>query len=104
MGRRDWTGCCAGSRRIFAASEKGARFIALCDAYGLPIVSLIDVPGFLIGSGAERSMLGRRSAKLPFEWAHATVPGLAVVLRKGYGLGYLAMCGGRSGGADACFA
>lgn len=64
----------------------------------------IDVPSFLIGSGAERSMLGRRSAKLPFEWAHATVPSYAVVLRKGYGLGYLAMCGGRSGGADASFA
>lgn len=87
-----------------AAAEKGARFIALCDAYGIPIISLIDVPGFLIGSGAERSGLGRRSAKLPFEWAHATVPRISVVLRKGYGLGYIAMAGGRSMQADAAFA
>lgn len=87
-----------------AAAEKGARFIAFCDAYGLPLVSLIDVPGFLIGSGAERSGLGRRSAKLPFEWAHATVPRISVVLRKGYGLGYIAMAGGRSMQADAAFA
>lgn len=86
------------------AAEKGARFIAFCDAYGLPIISLIDVPGFLIGSGAERSGLGRRSAKLPFEWAHATVPRISVVLRKGYGLGYIAMAGGRSMQADAAFA
>lgn len=87
-----------------AAAEKGARFIAFCDAFGLPLVSLIDVPGFLIGSAAERSRLGRRSAKLPFEWAHATVPRISVVLRKGYGLGYIAMAGGRSMEADAAFA
>jgi propionyl-CoA carboxylase beta chain len=86
------------------AAEKGARFIAFCDAYGIPLVSLIDVPGFLIGPGAERSGLGRRSAKLPFEWAHATVPRISVVLRKGYGLGYIAMAGGRSMQADATFA
>ncbi|TCZ64801.1 acyl-CoA carboxylase subunit beta [Roseicella aquatilis] len=87
-----------------AAAEKGARFIAFCDAYGIPLVSLIDVPGFLIGPGAERSGLGRRSARLPFEWAHASVPRISVVLRKGYGLGYIAMAGGRSMGADAAFA
>jgi propionyl-CoA carboxylase beta chain len=86
------------------ASDKGAHFIALCDAFGLPLVSFIDVPGFLIGSGAERTSLGRRSAKLLFEWGHATVPRVSVVLRKGYGLGYFAMAGGRSFSADACFA
>jgi len=86
------------------ACDKAAHFIALCDAFGLPLVSLIDVPGFLIGSGAERTTLGRRSAKLIYEWGHASVPRVSIVLRKGYGLGYFAMCGGRSFAADACFA
>jgi propionyl-CoA carboxylase beta chain len=86
------------------ACDKGAHFIALCDAFGLPLVSFIDVPGFSIGSGAERTALGRRSAKLVFEWGHASVPRVSLVLRKGYGLGYFAMAGGRSFAADACFA
>ena len=84
------------------ACDKGAHFIALCDAFGLPLVSLIDVPGFSIGSEAERTSLGRRSAKLVFELGQATVPRVSIVLRKGYGLGYFAMCGGRSFAADAC--
>jgi len=86
------------------ACDKGAHFLALCDAFGLPLVSFIDVPGFSIGSGAERTNLGRRSAKLIFEWGHVSVPRISVVLRKGYGLGYFAMSGGRSFAADACFA
>jgi acetyl-CoA carboxylase carboxyltransferase component len=86
------------------ACDKGAHFIALCDAFGLPIVSFVDVPGFSIGSSAERTSLGRRSAKLVFEWGHASVPRISIVLRKGYGLGYFAMCGGRSFSADACLA
>jgi acetyl-CoA carboxylase carboxyltransferase component len=86
------------------ACEKGAHFIALCDAYGLPLISLIDVPGFFIGSTAERTTLGRRSAKLIFEWGHASVPRVSVVIRKGFGLGYFAMNGGRAFDADACFA
>jgi propionyl-CoA carboxylase beta chain len=86
------------------ACDKAAHFIALCDAFGLPLVSLIDVPGFSIGSSAERTSLGRRSAKLIYEWGHITVPRISVVLRKGYGLGYFAMCGGRSFDADAAFA
>lgn len=85
------------------ACEKAARFVAFCDAFGLPVISLVDIPGLLIGSAAERSMLGRRSAKLLFEFGHATVPRISVILRKGYGLGYLAMAGGRSFDADACF-
>ncbi len=84
--------------------DKGAHFIALCDAFGLPLISLIDVPGFLIGSPAERTTLGRRSAKLLHEWGHATVPRISIIVRKGFGLGYLAMAGGRSFDADACFA
>ncbi len=86
------------------ACEKAAHFIALCDAYGLPLIYLVDIPGFSIGSPAERTMLGRRSAKLLHELGHATVPRISVILRKGYGLGYLAMCGGRSFDADACLA
>jgi propionyl-CoA carboxylase beta chain len=87
-----------------AACEKGAHFVALCDAFGLPLIYLVDVPGFSIGSPAERTTLGRRSAKLLHELGHATVPRISVVLRKGYGLGFLAMCGGRSFDADACLA
>jgi len=94
----------AGGTIDAAACEKGARFIALCDAFGLPLITLIDVPGFFIGSQAESTVLGRRSARLIYELGHATVPRLSVVLRKGYGLGYYAMAGGRSFDADACFA
>ena len=94
----------AGGMLDAPACEKAARFVALCDAFGLPLISLVDIPGLSIGSGAERTTLGRRSAKLLFELGHATVPRISVILRKGYGLGYLAMAGGRSFEADACFA
>jgi acetyl/propionyl-CoA carboxylase alpha subunit/acetyl-CoA carboxylase carboxyltransferase component len=86
------------------ACEKASHFIALCDAFGLPLLYLMDVPGASIGSPAERTMLGRRSARMLFELGHATVPRLSVILRKGYGLGYVAMNGGRSFDAEACFA
>ncbi|MFU8866077.1 MAG: carboxyl transferase domain-containing protein [Rhodobacterales bacterium] len=87
-----------------SACEKAARFIATCDAFGLPLVYLVDIPGMSIGSEAEASVLGRRSARMLFELGHATVPVVSVVLRKGYGLGFLAMAGGRSFDADAAFA
>lgn len=87
-----------------AAAEKAAHFIAMCDAFGLPIVMLIDVPGFSIGPAAERTGLGRRSGRLLFELGIATVPRVSIVLRKGYGGGYYAMGGGRAFEADACFA
>ncbi|VTU24902.1 Methylmalonyl-CoA carboxyltransferase 12S subunit [Variovorax sp. PBL-H6] len=86
------------------ACEKGAHFVSVCDAFGLPLVYLIDVPGFLVGSEAEDSGLARRSARLLFELGQATVPRISVVMRKGYGLGYIAMCGGRSFDADLCVA
>ena len=86
------------------ACEKAAHFIALCDAYGLPIVILIDVPGFAIGSEAEKSGLGRRSGRLLFELGQASVPRVSIVLRKGYGGGYYAMGGGRGFEADGAFA
>jgi len=86
------------------ACDKAAHFIGVCDAFGLPLIYLIDVPGFSIGSTAERSRMPRRSAKLIHELGNASVPRVSIVLRKGYGLGYVAMCGGRGFGADACFA
>lgn len=86
------------------ACEKGAHFVSVCDAFGLPLVYLVDVPGFLVGTQAEDSALARRSGRLLFELAQATVPRLSVIMRKGYGLGYVAMCGGRSFDADLCVA
>ncbi|MGE4323092.1 MAG: carboxyl transferase domain-containing protein [Sphingobium sp.] len=87
-----------------AACEKGAHFIGLCDAFGLPLIYLVDVPGFSIGSAAEKSNLGRKSARFLFELGNATVPRVSVILRKGYGLGYFAMAGGRTYRADGAFA
>lgn len=86
------------------ACDKAAHFIAICDAFGLPLIYLIDVPGFSIGSTAERNRMPRRSAKLIYELGNSTVPRVSIVLRKGYGLAYVAMCGGRGFGADACYA
>ena len=77
------------------ACEKAARFVSLCDAFGLPLIFLIDVPGVLVGTAAERSGIARRSARLAFELGRASVPRMSVVLRKGYGMAYTAMCGGR---------
>ncbi|MDP7547314.1 MAG: carboxyl transferase domain-containing protein, partial [Alphaproteobacteria bacterium] len=65
---------------------------------------LIDVPGFAIGSEAEKSGLGRRSGRLLFELGQASVPRVSIVLRKGYGGGYYAMGGGRGFEADGAFA
>jgi propionyl-CoA carboxylase beta chain len=76
----------------------------MCDAFGLPLVFLIDVPGFSIGPAAEDTGLGRRSGRMLFELGIATVPRISIVLRKGYGGGYFAMAGGRSFDADAAFA
>ena len=87
-----------------AACEKAAHFIALCDAFGLPLVSLIDIPGISIGAAAEDTGLGRRSGRVFFEMGIATVPRVSVVIRKGYGGGYYAMGGGRGFDADAAYA
>lgn len=83
-----------------AACEKGAHFVSLCDAFGLPLIYLVDVPGFLVGPSAEVTGLARRSGRLLFELGQATVPRMSVVVRKGYGLAYIAMGGGRSFGAE----
>ena len=87
-----------------SACEKAAHFIALCDAFGLPLVSLIDIPGISIGAAAEDTGIGRRMGRLFFELGIASVPRASVVLRKGYGGGYYAMSGGRAFDADAAYA
>ncbi|HLI44296.1 MAG TPA: carboxyl transferase domain-containing protein [Acidimicrobiales bacterium] len=76
------------------AADKAARHVQLCDAYGLPIVSLCDTPGFMVGPEAERTGQVRRFARMFVTAASITVPYVTVVLRKGYGLGAQAMAGG----------
>jgi acetyl-CoA carboxylase carboxyltransferase component len=77
-----------------AGAAKAARFLALCDAFDLPVVSLIDTPGFLVGPEAEAAGLVRQAGRLFVVGASVRVPWVAVVLRKGYGLGAQAMAGG----------
>jgi len=76
------------------AADKAARFIQLCDAYDLPIISLCDTPGFMVGPDAEKSAQVRHFSRLFVTAASVNVPWLTVVLRKGYGLGAQAMAGG----------
>ncbi len=73
------------------ASIKGAKFIRFCDAFNIPIVSFIDVPGFLPGLGQEHGGIIRNGAKLLYAYCEATVPKLAVTLRKSYGGAYIVM-------------
>jgi acetyl-CoA carboxylase carboxyltransferase component len=75
------------------AADKAARFIMLCDAFGLPLVFLQDVPGFMVGSRVERAGIIRHGAKMLYAVSEATVPKLTVVMRKAYGAGYFVMCG-----------
>jgi acetyl-CoA carboxylase carboxyltransferase component len=75
------------------AADKAARFVMLCDAFGLPLVFLQDVPGFMVGSRVERAGIIRHGAKMLYAVSEATVPKLTVVLRKAYGAGYFVMCG-----------
>ncbi len=76
------------------ASEKAARFLQLCDAFGLPVVSLVDTPGFMVGTEAEETGLVRHASRLLIAGAGLRVPLIAVILRRGYGLGAQAMTGG----------
>ncbi len=76
------------------ASDKAARFMRLCSAHGLPIVSLCDTPGFMVGPQAETTALVRHNARLFLAAAALQVPFFTVVLRKGYGLGAQAMAAG----------
>jgi acetyl-CoA carboxylase carboxyltransferase component len=75
-------------------ADKASRFMQLCDAFDIPIVSLIDTPGNMVGPEAEKTGLIRHCARMYLAGANLTVPFMAVVLRKSYGLGALAMCVG----------
>ncbi len=76
------------------AADKGARFLQLCDAYDLPVLTLCDTPGFMVGPDAEQTALVRHVSRLFVTAASITVPMATIVLRKGYGLGAQAMAGG----------
>jgi len=75
------------------AADKAARFIRMCDAFNVPLVYLVDVPGFLVGTAVEKQGIIRHGAKMLFATSEATVPKITVVMRKAYGAGYFVMCG-----------
>jgi methylmalonyl-CoA carboxyltransferase large subunit len=81
------------------SSDKAARFIRFCNAFNIPLVTLVDVPGFMPGVEQEYGGIIRHGAKMLFAYAAATVPKLTVVIRKAYGGAFLAMCA-KSMGAD----
>ena len=85
------------------AADKGARFIRFCNAFNIPLVTLVDVPGFLPGVEQERSGIIRHGAKMLFAYASCTVPKVTIILRKAYGGSYLAMCS-QEMGADFVYA
>ena len=85
------------------ASDKAARFIRFCDAFNIPLVNLVDVPGFLPGVGQEHTGIIRHGAKMLYAYSEATVPKVTVITRKAYGGSYIAMCC-RELGADQVMA
>ncbi|MDR3000385.1 MAG: acyl-CoA carboxylase subunit beta [Fibromonadaceae bacterium] len=85
------------------SSDKGARFIRFCNAFNVPVVNLVDVPGFMPGLAQERGGIIRHGAKMLFAYAAATVPKITVIMRKAYGGSYLAMCS-KDMGADFVYA
>ncbi|GAA1007180.1 putative propionyl-CoA carboxylase beta chain 6 [Acrocarpospora pleiomorpha] len=86
-----------------ASAEKAARFVRMCDAFGVPLIVLVDVPGYLPGVGQEHDGVVRRGAKLLHAFAEASVPRITLVTRKAYGGAYIAM-NSRSLGATRVFA
>ncbi|MCB9493489.1 MAG: acyl-CoA carboxylase subunit beta [Epsilonproteobacteria bacterium] len=94
--------CKAGTIDI-DASVKAARFIRFCDSFGIPIVSLVDVPGFLCGVEQEHGGIIRHGAKLLYAYATATVPKITVIIRKAFGGAFIVM-GSKQLGADFNFA
>ncbi|KJY42196.1 methylmalonyl-CoA carboxyltransferase [Streptomyces sp. NRRL B-1568] len=85
------------------ASEKAARFVQMCDAFSIPLVTLVDVPGFLPGREQEHGGIIRHGAKLLYSYCNATVPRISLILRKAYGGAYIVM-DSQSIGADLTFA
>ena len=86
-----------------AASQKAARFVRFCDSFNLPIVSLVDTPGFLPGKDLEWRGMIRHGAELAFAYAQATVPRICLILRKAFGGAYIVM-DSRGIGNDICLA
>ncbi|MBD3949099.1 methylmalonyl-CoA carboxyltransferase [Tuanshanicoccus lijuaniae] len=74
------------------ASDKAARFIRTCDSFNIPLLTLVDVPGFLPGTGQEHNGIIRHGAKMLYAYSEATVPKVTIILRKAYGGAYIAMC------------
>ncbi len=85
------------------SSEKGARFVRTCDAFNIPLITFVDVPGFLPGVGQEHGGIIRHGAKLLYAYSEATVPSIQVIIRKAYGGAYVVM-GSKSVGADLAYA
>ncbi len=85
------------------SSEKAARFVRFCDCFNIPLLTLVDVPGFFPGSRQEHGGIIRRGAKLLYAYAEATVPKVTLILRKAYGGAYIAMSS-KGMGADIVFA
>lgn len=81
------------------SSDKASRFVRFCNAFNIPLVTFVDVPGFLPGVRQEYGGIIRHGAKMLFAYGAATVPKITIILRKAYGGAYLAMCG-KSMGAD----
>ena len=100
FGRLDGTtvGVVANQPKVLAgcldidASTKAARFVRFCDAFGIPLVTLVDVPGFMPGANQEWGGIIRHGAKLLYAYSEATVPKMTVILRKAYGGAYDVMC------------
>ena len=86
-----------------AASQKGARFVRFCDAFNLPVLTLVDTPGFLPGKDLEWRGMIRHGAELAFAYAEATVPRICVILRKAFGGAYIVM-DSKGLGNDVCLA
>jgi acetyl-CoA carboxylase carboxyltransferase component len=85
------------------AADKVARFVRTCNVFNVPVVTLVDVPGFLPGVEQERGGIIRHGAKMLFAYGSCTTPKITVILRKAYGGSYLAMCS-QEMGADMVFA
>ena len=84
------------------ASDKASRFIRFCDAFNIPIITLVDVPGYLPGTGQEWGGIIRHGAKMLYAYSEATVPKLTITIRKAYGGAYIGMCS-KHLGADFVF-
>mgnify|MGYP000869316681 FL=1 len=85
------------------ASDKASRFIRFCDAFNIPLVTLIDIPGYMPGLNQEYGGIIRHGAKMLYAYSEATVPKISLIMRKAYGGAFLAMCS-RALGADAVYA